>query len=162
VICELKHPFGDGTTHILFTPEDFVARLGGPGTETQGQSDSLLSQDLGVFAPNSPFSRGVVPGSAKPERKKPNKTTIATSAETSVDQALPSAPLTWAERLNRVFDIDLSVCPLCGGTLRMIADVTDPGVIQTILAHLKQRAPPGAAHLQTPLQAAPDDLFAVS
>jgi hypothetical protein len=44
----------------------------------------------------------------------------------------------------------------------VIADVTDPDVIQTILAHLKQRAPPGVAHLQTPLQAAPDDLFAVS
>tara|TARA_B110000438_G_scaffold157423_1_gene150877 strand:+ start:428 stop:667 length:240 start_codon:yes stop_codon:yes gene_type:complete len=24
---ELKHPFRDGTTHILFTPEDFLARL---------------------------------------------------------------------------------------------------------------------------------------
>jgi hypothetical protein len=61
-----------------------------------------------------------------------------------------------------VFDIDISVYPLCGGTLRVIADVTDPDVIQTILAHLKQRAPPGTAHQQTPLQAAPDDLFAVS
>ena len=39
-----------------------------------------------------------------------------------------------------MFDIDISVCPLCGGTLRVIADVTDPDVIQTILAHLQQRA----------------------
>ncbi|MEZ7973195.1 MAG: hypothetical protein QMC00_07555 [Pseudomonadales bacterium] len=39
-----------------------------------------------------------------------------------------------------VFDIDISVCPLCGGTLRVIADFTDPEAIQTILAHLKQRA----------------------
>ena len=28
VIYELKHPFRDGTTHILFTPQDFLARLG--------------------------------------------------------------------------------------------------------------------------------------
>ncbi|MBT3430165.1 MAG: hypothetical protein HN428_07045 [Proteobacteria bacterium] len=27
VSYELKHPFRDGTTHILFTPEDFLARL---------------------------------------------------------------------------------------------------------------------------------------
>jgi len=27
VSCELNHPFHDGTTHILFTPEDFLARL---------------------------------------------------------------------------------------------------------------------------------------
>jgi len=52
--------------------------------------------------------------------------------------------LSWAERLKRVFDIDISVCPLCGGTLRVIADVTDPDAIRTILAHLKQRAPPDA------------------
>jgi len=25
--------------------------------------------------------------------------------------------LSWAERLKRVFDIDISVCPLCGATL---------------------------------------------
>ena len=101
-----------------------------------------------------------MPGSAKPERKKPNKTTVATSAENSVDQALLSAPLTWAELLKRVFDI--SVCLLRGGTLRVIADVIDPDVIQTLLAHLKQRAPPGAAHRQTALRAAQNDLFAAN
>jgi hypothetical protein len=42
----------------------------------------------------------------------------------------------------------------------VIADATDPDVIQIILAHLKQRAPPGAAHRQTPLQGAQNDLFA--
>ena len=104
----------------------------------------------------------MVPGSANPAHKKRKKPAASTSAEPAVDQALPTAPLTWAERLKRVFDIDISVCPLCGGTLRVIADVTDPDVIQTILEHLKQRAPPGGAHLQTTLQPAPDDLFAVS
>ena len=103
-----------------------------------------------------------MPGSAKPERKIPNKTTVATSAENSVDQALLSAPLTWAELLKRVFDIDISVCLLRGGTLRVIADVIDPEVIQTLLAHLKQRAPPGAAHRQTALRAAQNDLFAAN
>jgi len=41
----------------------------------------------------------------------------------------------------------------------VIADVTDPELIQTILAHLKQRAPPGAAHREMPLQSAQNDLF---
>ncbi len=78
----------------------------------------------------------------------------------AIDQALPSAPLTWAaERLKRVFDIDILVCPLCGGTLRVIADITDPDVIQTILAHLKQRAPPDAVRRQTPGQGPQNDLF---
>jgi hypothetical protein len=61
--------------------------------------------------------------------------------------------------LKRVFDIDISVCPLCGGTLRVIADVTDPDAIQTILAHLKQRAPPDAVRRQRPGQGPQNDLF---
>tara|TARA_B110000211_G_C14007499_1_gene521522 strand:+ start:651 stop:1004 length:354 start_codon:yes stop_codon:yes gene_type:complete len=56
------------------------------------------------------------------------------------------------ERLKRVFDIDISVWPLCGGTLRVIVDITDPDTIQTILAHLRQRAPAGAVHRKKPEQ----------
>jgi hypothetical protein len=67
----------------------------------------------------------VVPGSANPVSKKAKKPATSTPAESAVDQARPTAPLTWAERVKRVFDIDISVCPLCGGTLRVIADVTD-------------------------------------
>ncbi|MBT3834059.1 MAG: hypothetical protein HOF53_21600 [Gammaproteobacteria bacterium] len=62
-----------------------------------------------------------------------------------VRYAPPCSPLSWAERLKRVFDIDISVCPLCGGTLRVTADVTAPDAIQTLLVHLRQRAPPDAA-----------------
>ncbi|MBT6348574.1 MAG: hypothetical protein HOJ50_05400 [Proteobacteria bacterium] len=42
----------------------------------------------------------------------------------------------------------------------MIADVTDPDAIQTILAHLKQRAPPDAVRRQRPGQGPQNDLFA--
>jgi len=73
-----------------------------------------------------------------------------------------SGSSSWAERLKRVFDIDISVCPLCGGTLRVIADVTDPEAIRTILAHLRQRAPPDAGRRQRPGQGPQNDLFAAS
>lgn len=46
---------------------------------------------------------------------------------------------------------------------RLRADVTEPDVIQSILAHLKQRAPPGAEpRRQTPFKGAQNDLFAAS
>jgi len=32
-----------------------------------------------------------------------------------------------------VFGIEITVCPHCGGRLRVIADVTDPAVIDQIL-----------------------------
>jgi hypothetical protein len=61
----------------------------------------------------------VVLRSAKPSRNKSKKPTIQTATETSVDQAPPCSPLIWAERLKRVFDIDISVCPLCTGKGRV-------------------------------------------
>jgi len=51
--------------------------------------------------------------------------------------------MTWMERLRRVFAIDLSACPHCGGRLRVIADVTRPDVIQRILEQVaKKQGPP--------------------
>ncbi len=47
--------------------------------------------------------------------------------------------MTWMARLKRVFDIDISVCPNCGGQLRVIGEVTDPKTIARILAHVKAR-----------------------
>ena len=52
------------------------------------------------------------------------------------------APLSWAQRLRRVFNIDISLCPLCGGTMRVIADITDPDLIQKILEQLEPQPPP--------------------
>ena len=51
--------------------------------------------------------------------------------------------MSWMERLRREFAIDLSICPDCGGRLRVIADVTRPDVIEKILEHVaRQQAPP--------------------
>jgi hypothetical protein len=43
--------------------------------------------------------------------------------------------------LKRVFEIDITLCPLCGGQLRVIGDITDPDLIRKILDHVNSRAP---------------------
>jgi hypothetical protein len=72
----------------------------------------------------------------------------------------PTAPLTWAERLKRVFDIDINLCPLCGGRLRVIADITDPDLIRKILEHVNSRAPPRLPPKRAEAHQTPPDLFA--
>ena len=47
--------------------------------------------------------------------------------------------MTWRARLKRVFEIDLSVCPRCGGKLRVIGEVTEPKGIARILEHRESR-----------------------
>ena len=53
------------------------------------------------------------------------------------DEPRPSTtPTSWMARLHRVLAIDLSRCLRCGGELKVIAAITDPGVIARILEHI--------------------------
>jgi hypothetical protein len=47
----------------------------------------------------------------------------------------------WAQRLKRVFGIEIDTCQRCGGTLRIVASIEQPEVIAMILAHLERTAP---------------------
>jgi hypothetical protein len=48
----------------------------------------------------------------------------------------------WAQRLKRVFSIDIETCAGCGGTMRIIVRIEDPAVIKAILAHLVDKTHP--------------------
>jgi len=45
----------------------------------------------------------------------------------------------WAQRLKRVFNIDIETCTECASSMRVIAPVEDPVVIRRILDHLKKK-----------------------
>ncbi len=50
--------------------------------------------------------------------------------------------MTWAQRLKRVFNIDIATCQDCGGAMKVIVGapnrcIEDPDVIQKILTHLQ-------------------------
>jgi len=47
--------------------------------------------------------------------------------------------MTWAQRLKRVFNIDIEVCSRCGGSVRVIACIEDEDIIDRILAHLREK-----------------------
>ena len=118
----LKTPYRDGTTHVIFEPEDFIARLAALVPKPRAH----LTRYHGVFAPASPDRARVVP---------------RTRTASATGQSEPSAggrqrALTWAQRLRRVFAIEIETCRRCGGRLRVIASIEDPAVIERILEHL--------------------------
>ena len=47
--------------------------------------------------------------------------------------------MTWAQRLKRVFNIDIEVCDICSKKVKVIACIEDPVVIKKIRAHLKEQ-----------------------
>ncbi len=40
------------------------------------------------------------------------------------------------------FNLEINRCPFCGGIMRVIADITDPDIIQKILDHIEAQPPP--------------------
>jgi hypothetical protein len=64
--------------------------------------------------------------------------------------------MSWAQRLKRVFGIDIETCPACGGAVRIIASIEDPVVIGKILAYVERAAPDGEA-VRLPGPRAPPD-----
>ena len=76
--------------------------------------------------------------------------------------------MTWAQRLKRVFNIDIEVCSRCGGAVKVIACIKDLDIIpdkagqalERILAHLesKEQNTPALPHLAPPTRASPEAL----
>jgi Putative transposase len=133
----LKTPYRDGTTHVMFEPLDFLARLAAlvPSPRTN------LTRFHGVFAPHHRLRARIVPaarGSHPPLQ----------GAAAAVP---PHRAMTWAQRLKRVFGIEIEVCEQCGARVKIIASIEAPQLIEKILQHLQrkenstaQRPPPRA------------------
>ena len=65
--------------------------------------------------------------------------------------------MTWAQRLKRVFNIEIEVCGRCGDSVSVIACIEDQDIIDRILAHLrsKEQETPTQPLLVPPTRAPP-------
>lgn len=148
---QLKTPFRNGTTHVIFEPLDFIARLAALVPKPRVN----LTRFHGVFAPNSKHRAAVTPSG----RGKGSKKNQFGTNQVDRTQAERHAAMTWAQRLKRVFNIDIETCEKCQGPVRIISCVEDPAVIRQILEHLRNRGsaetqarlPPGRAPPQLSL-----------
>ncbi len=124
VVYELKTPYRDGTTHIVMSPLELLQRL----AALVPRPRLNLIRFHGVLAPNAAWRSDIVPEPPAQDEE---------GAEPMEEGRGPSGRyISWARLLKRVFDIDVTTCPNCGGQLKMIAAIEDPPVIQKILTHL--------------------------
>jgi len=91
-------------------PLDFIARL----AALMPRPRVNLTRFHGVFAPNSHYRAEVTPA----KRGKGNKVKVSDEPQTPVERR---AAMTWAQRLKRVFNIDIQACQSCGGVMKVIA-----------------------------------------
>ncbi len=121
---QLKTPYRDGTTHIVLEPLDLMARL----AALVPPSRMHLTRYHGVFAPHSRLRAAITPSGRGAGGKGAKQGAEAPAAP-------KRAALSWAQRLKRVFAIEIENCCRCQGRLRVIASIEEPEVIARILAH---------------------------
>jgi hypothetical protein len=138
---KLKQPFSNGTTAVVFSPLDFVSKLAALIPRPRHH----LIRYHGVLAPNARLRRYIVPAPAKSRSRSTVCKQASEPRPLNADNE-PRAPLNWAERLKRVFKIEITQCQHCGGRLRVIASITDPFVIKEILDHVAAQPPPATKH----------------
>jgi len=140
---ELKTPYTNGTTHIIFEPLDIMYRMYGMPW-AQGCAGTAISRLValipkprvnltrfhGVFAPNSKHRLQVTPAKRGKVKRPCPLDEDQTSAERRAWPRPASRPvpgltfsMTWTQRLKRVFDIDIETCSECGGDVRIIASI---------------------------------------
>ena len=111
-----------------------------------------LTRFHGVFAPNSKY-RAAVTGEGK--EKQPSSMAITELPADSEDRR---GKMSWAMRLKRVFNIDVTVCRHCQGSVRIIACIEDRQVINKILAHINRKQESySPAMIGTGIRAPPTD-----
>jgi hypothetical protein len=137
----LKAPYRDGTTHIVLEPLDLMARLAALVPPPRMH----LTRFHGVFAPHSKLRAAVTPAHRGVGGK-------AVPADPDKPITPRHVAMCWAQRLKRVFGIEIDTCGRCGGKLKVIASIEEPEVIARILAH-RQKTAPDSHQTELPLGA---------
>jgi hypothetical protein len=128
VLCTLKRPYKDGTAQVAFDLVGFIARLAALVPKPRVN----LTRYQVVLAPNHRWRGRVTPAKRAKGVKRIANTDVRSPAERHV-------AMSWAQRLKRVFNIDVEVCVHCGGSAKVIACIEDQDVIDSILAHLREK-----------------------
>ena len=102
---QLKTPYRDGTTHVIFEPLDFIARLA--ALVPKPRVNLSVSRRLCAKQP--------IPGARDAGQAGQGGQHARTADPEEPTSAERRAAMTWAQRLKRVFGIDIETCPACGG-----------------------------------------------
>ena len=134
---ELKHPLDDGTTHLLFEPLELLEKL---AVLVPPPREHLVAYH-GVLAPCASLRDQVVPPPPP-----------APPGVCSGKKGRPLRRIDWAALLKRVFAVEILVCALCGGRMRVLSVIEEGPVARKILDYL---CLPSAAPVRAPARDPP-------
>ena len=112
LVFSLKTPWSDGTCQLVLSPHELIEKL----VALVPPPRVNLIRYHGVLAPAAPDRAQIVPGPSS----------LTQAADEAGDGESPEAAprryrVAWAQLLGRVFQVDVTLCPSCGGRMRIIA-----------------------------------------
>ena len=118
-LFKMKSSWSDGTSYIILSSHELLEKLSSIVPPPRAHT----TRYHGLLAPHSKRRAEIVPAenngnTPSEERRKSGSTKYR---------------LAWAALLSRVFQIDVSVCPVCQGKMKIIAFITDPESVQRYL-----------------------------
>ena len=153
VKLRLQRPWRDGTTHLVFGPVDFLARLTAlipparPKPLRRGEGPPPRVHQVvahGILAPRAKLRSQVAPRPredgtpAAPPKQLALPTAAGAGAQKRAARGSPASRkrhyIPWAVLMKRSLELDPLECPSCGLQMRVVASVTSPAVIRELLA----------------------------
>jgi len=134
---------------VEFEPVDFIAKLAALVPPPRAH----LTRFHSVFAPNAKLRAQLTPSGRGKRHPTDEASTGANSDHRSPDEKRRA--MTWAQRLKRIFNIDVSTCIHCGGSVRIVASIEEPTAIRAILAHFEKHGALEKAHYRPAPRAPP-------
>jgi hypothetical protein len=124
VRLELRQPWRDGTTDVVFDPVEFLGRL----AVLVPRPHVKLILYHGVLGPRAAWRSEVV-------RRTPTEDARDAGVNEASTAARRARGERWASLMRRTFGFEVLACPRCGGRLRLIALIEEAAVIGRLLRH---------------------------
>ncbi len=138
-VFKLKTPWSDGTAFLILSAHEVLEKLAAIVPPRRSNN----TRYHGVLAPNSKLRSQVVPASPDEEVNDNRKKTGSTRYR-----------LKWSALLARIFQIQVDICPDCGGHMTILAFITEPESIRRYLKGVGlPTEPPAIAAARPPPQA---------
>lgn len=145
IVYRLRHRWRDGTSHLVFEPQELLGRLAALIPPPRAHQ----TRYHGILAPCAGWRDHVVPAVAGPAPlEEPEKAGLVTGDSplcAHKPRRLPAAArIAWADLLRRVFAVDALLCRRCGWRMRIMAAIRSPQSVGAFLTcvGLPARPPP--------------------
>ncbi len=134
----LRHRWRDGTSHLVFEPQELLARLAALIPPPRAHQTRFH----GILAPCAGWRDHVVPAQEQPGDAGSNPDPCLHRPQ----PARAGTWIPWAWLIRRVFAADALLCPRCGSRTRIMAAIRSPDAVAAFLTcvGLPARPPPVA------------------